>query len=50
VQIHRDQLAEVAPLWLDLALRFWSDAAVERAWGWVQEVRFALSLILFLYP
>ena len=44
MQIHRDQLAEVVPTWFDLAVRFKNDDAVERAWGWVQEVRYTLTL------
>ena len=38
MQIHRRQLAEVVPLWFDLAVRFKKDPAIDRAWGWVQEV------------
>lgn len=40
VQIHKSQLAEVVPIWYDLALRMKRDPAAQAAFGWIQEVNF----------
>ena len=37
MQIHKEQLAEVVPLWYDLALKFHKDDATAKAFGWIQE-------------
>ncbi len=39
MQIHKEQLAELVPMWYDLALKFHKDAAAAKAFGWIQEVR-----------
>ena len=39
VQIHKAQLAEVVPVWYDLALRMKKDPDAEAAFGWIQEVQ-----------
>ena len=38
MQIHKAQLAEVAPVWHDLALRMKKDPAAQAAFGWILEV------------
>ena len=40
MQIHKEQLAELVPMWYDLALKFHADAEAAKAFGWIQEVSF----------
>lgn len=37
--LHKDDLARVAPMWHDMAVRMKTDPEADRAWGWVLEVR-----------
>eukprot|EP00873_Tetraselmis_striata_P010022 jgi/Tetstr1/430286/TSEL_020113.t1 len=43
VIIHKDQLKRIAPLWTELALEMKRNSAVNRAFGWIQEM-YAFSL------
>ena len=38
MQIHKSQLAEVVPIWFDMALRMQNDPAAKDAFGWILEV------------
>ena len=48
VQIHKEQLEELVPLWYDLALKFHQDAAATKAFGWIQEASTSRWLELFM--
>ena len=38
MQMHKAQMAEVVPVWYDMALRMKKDPAAEAAFGWILEV------------
>jgi len=38
VMLHKDDLARVAPMWHDMAVRMKTDPEADRAWGWVLEM------------
>jgi len=36
--LHKNDLAKVAPVWHDMAVRMKTDPQADRAWGWVLEM------------
>jgi hypothetical protein len=38
VMIHRDQLAALVDLWVDISFRIKQDKEADKTWGWVQEM------------